>query len=135
MLFWNENKTTVEKSVFLERLSVVMKKDEWIIDGNYASTMELRLKEADTVFFLDYPLDVCLAGIEERKGTRRSDMPWIETEDDAEFIEFVKNFNSETRPQVIELLNKYSAKSIYVFADRTEADEFLKKQKNEKEQV
>ena len=32
MLFWNEDKTTVEKSVFLDRLLKVIQNDEWIID-------------------------------------------------------------------------------------------------------
>ena len=110
MLFWNEDKTTVEKSVFLERLEKVMKNDEWIIDGNYSSTMEQRMMECDTVFFLDYATDVCLDGIKERKGKPRSDMPWIEEEDDLEFIEFIKSYNEKSRPKVIELLERYSEK-------------------------
>ena len=94
MMFWNANKTIVDKHVFLERLSAVLEKDKWIIDGNYGSTMELRLKKCDTVFFLDYPLDVCLDGVKERLGSPRSDMSWIETEEDAEFIEFIKKLMS-----------------------------------------
>lgn len=126
MMFWNTNKTTVEKSVFLERLSKALEKSEWIIDGNYSSTMELRIQECDTVIFLDYPLNVCLNGVKERRGKARSDMPWVESdEEDAEFIEFIKNYNSKNRPQVMELLNKYSYKNIFVFTNRTEAKEFL----------
>ena len=125
MLYWNADKTTVEKSVFLERLSVVIEKDEWIIDGNYASTMELRLAACDTVIFLDYPLDICLNGIKERRSKPRSDMPWIETEDDAEFIEFIKNFKEQQRPKILKLLDTYSNKNILIFTNREEADAFL----------
>ena len=60
MLNWNADRTTVEKSVFLERLSNVLEKDAWIIDGNYGATMELRIQKCDTILFLDYPLDVWL---------------------------------------------------------------------------
>ena len=128
MLFWNEDKTTVEKSVFLDRLLKVIQNDEWIIDGNYSSTMELRMQACDTVIFLDYPLDVSLNGIKERKGKPRSDMPWIESdEDDAEFIEFIKNYNSQSRPKVTELLKRYSHKDIYIFSNRIQAEEFLNK--------
>ena len=125
MMYWNADKTTVEKSVFLERLSVVLEKDEWIIDGNYGSTMELRMVACDTVIFLDYPLEVCLDGIKERRGKPRSDMPWIETEEDAEFIEFIKNYNEQQKPKVLELLGKYSDKNIVIFKSREQADAFL----------
>ena len=125
MMYWNADKTTVEKSVFLERLSAVFEKDEWIIDGNYGSTMELRMAACDTVIFLDYPLDVCLDGIKERRGKPRSDMPWIETEEDAEFIEFIKNYNEQQKPKVLELLEKYSDKNIVIFKSREQADAFL----------
>ncbi len=127
MLFWNEDKTTVEKAVFLDRLLKVIENSEWIIDGNYSSTMELRIRACDTVIFLDFPLEVCLNGIKERKGKPRSDMPWIENEDDAEFIEFIKNYNSQSRPKVIELLKRYSHKDIYIFSNRIQAEEFLNK--------
>ena len=127
MLYWNTDKTTVNKSVFLERLSKILHKNEWIIDGNYASTMKLRLQACDTVFFLDYPLDICLDGIKERQGKKRSDMPWIENvnDSDADFIEFIKNYNLQNRPQVMTLLNKYNYKSIFIFKNREEADHFL----------
>lgn len=80
----------------------------------------------DTVFFLDYPVQVCLKGIEDRKGKVRSDMPWVETETDIEFVSFVQNFNDENRPEIIELLEKFKDKNIYVFRSRTEADVYLK---------
>ena len=125
MMYWNADKTTVEKSVFLERLSDVLEKDKWIIDGNYGSTMELRMAACDTAIFLDYPLDVCLDGIKERRGKPRSDMPWIETDEDAEFIEFIKNYNEQQKPIVIELLGKYSDKNIVIFKSREQSDAFL----------
>ena len=131
MMYWNSDKTTVEKSVFLERLSAVLEKDEWIIDGNYGSTMELRMAACDTVLFLDYPLAVCLDGIKERRGKPRSDMPWIETEEDAEFIEFIKNYNEQQKPKVLELFGKYRDKNIVILESREQADAFLNGEKHD----
>ena len=127
MMYWNADKTIVEKSVFRDRLSNAMEMDEWIIDGNYGSTMEMRIQNCDTIFFLDYPLEICLEGIRERKGKARTDMPWIEDEDDEEFINFVKDYNVSSRPVVMGLLEKYSDKDIFVFKSRSEADEYLDK--------
>ena len=126
MLFWNEDKTTVGRAVFLERVRAVMAGDEWILDGNYGSTMEERIAACDTVFFLDYPLDVCLDGVRSRIGKPRADMPWIETEEDAEFIEFIRGYNEKERPEVMRLLEKYSEKNAVIFTDRERANEFLK---------
>ena len=125
MMFWNEDKTTVPKDVFLERLSFVLDRNEWIIDGNYASTMELRLKECDTVFFLDYPLEVCLDGIKSRMGKKRSDLPWIETEEDGKFIEFVEKFNVLERPKILSILDAYKDKNAIIFKSRKEAEDFI----------
>ena len=127
LMYWNADKSTVEKSVFLDRLSKALQRDEWIIDGNYHSTMERRIAACDTVIFLDYPLEICLDGIKARKGKPRSDMPWVEDgEDDAEFMAFIKNYRTQSRPRVMELLRQYSHKNIVIFSDRTQAETFLK---------
>ena len=129
MLYWNEDGTTVEKDVFLERLRSVLSEPSWIIDGNYLSTMEMRLKECDTVFFLDYPADICLKGISDRKGKPRSDMPCPTPEDeDGEFVSFVKNFALQTKPQIAELVSKYKSKRIISFTSREDAEIFLANQ-------
>ena len=78
------------------------------------------------MFFLDYPVEVCLNGVMARKGKPRPDMPWVETEPDLEFIEFIKKYNEESRPKVIELLEKYKEKNIIIFKSRAEADEYLR---------
>lgn len=126
MMFWNEDRTTVSKEVFMERLQEVMSNSKWIIDGNYGDTMEMRLKECDTVFFLDYPTALCIEGIESRKGKSRSDMPWIENDNtDEAFIDFINRYNSKSRPKVINLLKKYHSKNIVVFHSRAESEEYL----------
>lgn len=127
MMNWNSDRTTVPKPTFIERLNRTVEKDTWIIDGNYGSTMKLRLQACDTVFFFDYSLDVCLDGIMSRRGKERTDMPWVELPDevDEEFIQFIKNYNIVSRPTVMELLAEYTDKDIFVFKNREEADEFL----------
>ncbi|MBQ8249953.1 MAG: adenylate kinase [Clostridia bacterium] len=129
MMFWRADRTTVPREEFRAELRRVIDTDEWIIDGNYGSTMQMRMEACDTVIFLDFPTDVCLAGIEERRGKPRDDMPWIESDEDAEFAEFVRSYNSQSRPRVMELLYKYSSKEIIIFETRGAVDEYIKRLK------
>ena len=124
-LNWNTDKTTVEKTVFLKRVKELIQKDTWIIDGNYGSSMEMRMQACHTVFFLDYPVDVRIQGIYGRVGKVRTDMPWVEDEVDEDLIEFVKNYEKEDRPEVLNLLSKYKEKDIHIFRSRLDANRYL----------
>ena len=125
MLFWNADKTTVSREVFDNRLRSILTKDRWIIDGNYSRTMEKRLRACDTVFFLDLPTEVCLDGIKARLNRPRTDMPWIETEEDPEFTTYVKSFATAQRPTILTLLEKYPEKQVFIFTTREEAQDYL----------
>ena len=123
---WHKpDRTHISREDFDARLTEIFAEDEWIIDGNYASTMEMRIAACDTVILLDYPPDLCLDGIRERRGKPRSDMPWIETEEDFEFIEFVKSYNKKQIPTVLALLEKYNTKDIIILKNREQAADFL----------
>jgi len=125
-LFWNADKTTVSSEVFKNRLDNILQQPSWIIDGNYASTMEWRIQHCDTIFFLDYPTEVCIEGVRSRKGKKRSDIPWIEEEDDEEFLQFIQSFHNKQRPMIWELLQTCN-KDIYIFTTREEANQYLLK--------
>jgi adenylate kinase family enzyme len=102
-----------------------MERDEWIIDGNYLNSMEYRLGYADTVFYFDLPTEECLANVEQRKGKPREDMPdgMIDRED-PEFIEFIKNYNRDTKPHVEELLSRFGGEVI-VIKSREDKKQYL----------
>ena len=125
LLYWNPDRTTVSRELFRERLRAAMAKEAWIIDGNYGSTLELRLEACDAVYFLDYPAEVCLDGVRARRGKARPDMPFMETQDDQEFLDFIRRFETESRPRILSLLGTHSAKACYVFRSREEADAYL----------
>lgn len=125
-LLWHRpDRTNVSRQEFDAALSAILAADRWIIDGNYQRTLEMRLQACDTVFFLDYPLPLCLAGAQERIGTKREDMPWIETEFDPEFKQWIEDFPKTQLPGLRELLRRYAHKEIHTFHSRSEADAWL----------
>ena len=125
MIWHKPDKTNITREEFHEKLEEIMEKDAWIIDGNYQRTLEIRLQTCDTVFFLDYPVEVCLEGASSRIGTEREDLPWVETEFDEEFRQYIVDFPKEQLPQMYELLEKYKQeKEWIIFRNREEADRF-----------
>ena len=129
LIYWKSDRSIVPREEFLEKLHQIMAQEQWIIDGNYASTMEMRMQVCDTVIFLDYPPELCLAGAQERKGKTRPDLPWVEANDldDSEFMEYIQKFHELNRPTILSLLEKYSDKKIIIFHSREDAEIFLQK--------
>ena len=129
LLRWNADRTFVPREILLERLTPILASDCWIIDGNYGSTMELRMQSCYTVIFLDYPTELCLEGALARRGTVRPDMPWVEAPDeepDEEFFDSIRNYSRDSRPKVLSLLKRYSDKTHIIFHSREDADHFLR---------
>ncbi len=128
ILWHKKDRTNISREEFDEKLEKILKKDKWIIDGNYQRTIEMRLKECDTVFLMDYPLEVCLSGAEERVGKKREDLPWIEEKVDEEFKQIIVDFSKNKLPQIYKLLEKYQQdKNIIIFKSREEAEGYIKK--------
>ena len=123
---WHKpDKTHVPREEYDACLAEILTLDSWIIDGNYSRTLEGRLAACDTVFLFDLPTEDCLAGAMSRIGKKRDEMPWIETELDPEFKQQIEEFPTKTLPTIYGLLEKYNAKSVFVFKSRSEAEDFL----------
>lgn len=127
MLWHRPDRTTISREEFDAKLKDILMRDKWIIDGNFNRTLKMRLKYCDTVFLLDFPVEVCLSGVESRVGQVREDMPWIENEFDGEFKQFIIDFPKERLPRIYELIERYRTdKRVVIFKSREEAEDYLK---------
>ena len=127
-IWHNPDKTHIPREEFDERIKEIFKTSEWIIDGNYGRTIEMRMKECDTVFLFDLPTEVCIQGATERIGKGRYALPWLETELDPEFESFIKEFPQTTLLKIYDLIEKYKTeKEVVIFRKREETDEYLLK--------
>ena len=124
---WHKpDKTHIPREEFDERIKEIFSLPEWIIDGNYSRTIEMRLKECDTVFLFDLPVELCIQGATERIGKGRYDLPWLETELDPEFETFIREFPETTLPKIYDLIEKYrEEKQIVIFKSRGAADDYI----------
>lgn len=130
---WHKaDKTTVTREEFDAALEEILAGDRWIIDGNYSRTLELRLQKCDTVFLFDLPLEDCLQGAASRIGTVREDLPWVETEFDPEFRQWIEDFPRDQLPRIYELLRQSgTGRTVFIFRSRQEADSWLRDHVNE----
>lgn len=124
MIWHRPDRTTVNREEFDEQLDSLLDGDRWIIDGNYIRTLPLRLFRCDTVFMFYLPLEVCLAGAEERLGKERVDMPWTDTVLDEEFRQWILDFPKMQLPLINLFLDSYKG-TVVRFKSRREADEYI----------
>ena len=125
-LWHKPDRTNVTQEAFDRGLAQWLALPAWILDGNYSRTLPQQLEACDTVFFLDFPLEVCLAGVENRRGVQRPDMPWVEEELNAEFLQYILDFGRDQLPIVTALLERYRGRrKIITFHSRAEADNYL----------
>lgn len=126
-IYWKENWAPTSKEIFIEKIKDILSQDNYIIDGNYNSTLRIRFESCDTIYFLDMPTQICIDSIIFRTGKKREDLPDYLTEDGniEEFLELVKNFNETKRNNIINLIEEYKHKNIIVFKNREEVNQYL----------
>ena len=101
-MFWLPGWVERDRDEGRAELARVLAQDCWIIDGNYGSTLPLRIARADTVVWLDYPTALCLGRALRRwwmyRGHSRPDMTEGCPERlDGEFLLYILNFRRAWR--------------------------------------
>lgn len=124
-IWWRADGTHISRDDFDRALDGLLRGEQWIMDGDYSRTYEVRIRACDTVIFLDYPEAVCMAGITARLGQTRPDNPWTEDTLDPELVAQVQNYARNNRPTIFALLDKYPDKQAIIFTSRKEAARWL----------
>lgn len=120
-VFWRGDGTHISAEEFDRQLEEALSQDAWIMDGDFNRTYERRIAAADIVILLDYPEEVCLAGMSGRVGQVRPDIPWVERELDPALVAHVRAWRTATRPKLLELLAKYPEVKVIALRSRDEA--------------
>jgi adenylate kinase family enzyme len=130
-LYWNPGWIETPRAEWRKVLEELLRRDAWIIDGNYSNTLDLRLEKCDTVIFLDIARPICLWRVLKRailyRGRARPDMAeGCQERLDLGFIRWVWSYKSRARPQVIEMLRQNSqSKQVIWLRPQAEVKRFL----------
>ena len=125
-IYWKKDKTCISREELIEKLQPYLESDEWIIDGNYHHTLELRLKYATDVFFLEMPREECIKGMLARIDIERDDIPWVETREDAEeLIAWTESYEKRHKAEEEAMLKENKQVRVHRFKSRDEINAYL----------
>ncbi len=130
-LYWKPGWVASESDEWRQIVSAEIQKSEWIMDGNYGSTLERRCEAADAIIFLDTPRLVCLwrlilRRIRYRGVSRPSMTPNCPERISFEFLWWVATYGWRRRPGILALLDRCRVtKQVFIFRTKIDVDRFL----------
>jgi adenylate kinase family enzyme len=112
--YWREGWIKPDPYEWLRIVDEILKREQWIIDGNFSGTLKRRVESCDTIIFLDLSRAICLWRIVMRRlryrQRARPDMAHGCNERlNLEFVSWVMNYSKRSRPKVLELMRTNAA--------------------------
>ncbi len=127
--YWQPNWVNTPKAEWEEKHQQLISGHQWIIDGNYSSTMEARWQAADLVIHLDTSRWLCLWRVIHRHGNKREDLPqYLEERYNQDFLAFLKyiwDFPHTKRGQILALRAKYADQAFLILKNKREIQQVL----------
>ena len=118
----------------IERFEAVQREliaaPRWVIDGNYNSTVQVRLEAADSVVFMDLPTRVCLWGILSRQlrhGRGQNDQNGVYNRITGDVLRYVLGYRRKMRPKVLAKIDRHaSGARLIMLTSRRQTRRFLR---------
>ncbi|WP_368645774.1 DNA topology modulation protein [Alkalibacterium putridalgicola] len=139
VLHWKPNWEMTSKEEQRVIQTDLVKRPEWIIDGNYGGTLDIRLDAADMNIFLDFKRTLCLYRVMKRalqyRNKRRPDMCEGNKEHvDLDFYKWIWHFPEDQRPGILEKLDRVpSDKKVVWLHTPKDVEDFINKVKEKDE--
>jgi len=133
-LYWSSGWVEMRKDKWRTKVEQILKRDSWIIDGNYGGTLDIRLAACDAVIFLDVSRLTCLKRVMKRvvsyrKHSRPDMAAGCPEKVNWPFMKYIWDYPRKRKPAVLEKLNFYSkTKAIVVLRSSREVENFIASQ-------
>jgi len=128
-LYYDNQWNPLPSDRFTELQRDLAAQPRWVADGNYASTLPIRLAAADTVIFLDPPAWACLWGILQRRlrhGAGQHATIGVYDRITWSFIRYILGYRRSMRPRVRRLLDQHARHAdVVVLRSRRAARRYL----------
>ena len=103
--FWRPGWQSPDRAEWRQQVTTLAAMPDWIMDGNYSNTYDLRMPRADSLIWLDFPRGICMRRVLARTirgyGRSRPDLPQDCPERfDLAFLRYVWDFPRKHRPRI-----------------------------------
>lgn len=126
-VYWKPYWVNISKEEFDEKHDEILKKESFILDGNYNRTISKRLEKCDLVIYLDYDSQVCVDSYIQRvkDGSIKDFITenCVETLDE-DFNNYISSYNYKNRENNYKKIYDSNIKYI-ILNNRDEKDEFI----------
>ena len=129
--FWRPGWVETPKPEWRRTVEALCAREAWVMDGNFSSTLDVRLAACDTVVLLDPPRAVCVWRALKRwvmyRNKPRPDMAeGCGEKFDPKFLHWVWTYPSRSRPTVLARINEFAAdKRVVTLRSDAEVEKFL----------
>ena len=130
--YWKPGWIEASTEEFSAAQREIVERDQWIIEGNYTSTIDIREPHADTVIYLELPMRVCLYRVVKRRiqyhGKTREDLtPGCPEKIDWAFIKFIVTTYGRRKKKMAERLQRYAneGKTVHYLKSAAQIEGFL----------
>ncbi len=128
-LYYDTDWLPLDQETFARRQRELVAAPRWVIDGNYATSLPIRLAAADTVIFLDLPGWVCLWGILQRRYRHGGGQhPGIGAYGriTGDFVRYILGYRRHMAPRVRALIADHAGEAeVVVLRSRAAARRYL----------
>lgn len=127
-----DNNTHITREELIQKVAEFANSHtNWIIDGNYISTIEQRMILSDTVILLDIDTKTCIENaIARSKKEKQPDMAtgFDISKLNQDFVNSIVRFKEDSLPKILTLFEKYNeTKNIIILKSYEEIDKFIEK--------
>jgi adenylate kinase family enzyme len=128
--YWQPNWTATPEDEWAKKVSELLERDRWVMDGNYPNSLRLRMGYADTAIFLDHNRWICFWRCIKRfgmyRGENRSELAeGCNEKIDLDFIKWIWNYPRDVKPTIVSLLEEDSEKNVIWLKSSQEVTRYL----------
>lgn len=116
VLFWKPGWVESDDGAFRQAVTEALSGAEWICDGNFGSTWDVRMPRADTIIWIDRPpwqslLRAIRRMIQYRKGGRPDIADGCDEYIDLNFYRFILTYDAKVKPRLEAALATHGAQA------------------------